>query len=201
MIQSRKDRRGKAARKAHIDGEHHKRKYKCKYNWRCKWNGVTKYIHQHSVKIKNGIVDHFYHAPNTFRGNWSRKIFVREIWIWERQKESMTLPKQYFGEKMFFLDAHRLCNLSLSLLLLYLRPPERVDGVGSPVSVSRLYPTLYFLCEAIFIISISFSLSNIFLSVCQMYVLLLVINSFSFRLSNIFILVYQLYFYQFVKCM
>ena len=43
----------------------------------------------------------------------------------------------------FLLDVHRLCNLSLSLRLLYPRRTERVDGVGWPVSVSPMYPTLY----------------------------------------------------------
>ena len=89
-------------------------------------------------------------------------------------------------DNICFLNAHRLCNLSLSLLLLYLRRTERVDGVGWPVSVSRMYPALYL---SQFVKCISPSLSNVFLPVCQIIPL---------SLSNIFISFCQMY--QFAKC-
>ena len=85
---------------------------------------------------------------------------------------------------MCLLDAHRLCNLSLSLLLLYLRRPERVNGVAWPgLSVSLL-------C---ILHCISLTLSTVFLSVYQLYFFQF-INCISFSLSTVFLSVYQLHF-------
>ena len=88
----------------------------------------------------------------------------------------------------FLLDVHRLCNLSLSLRLLYPRRTERVDGVGWPVSVSPMYPTLYL---SQFVNCISFSLSTVFLSFVQLY--------FS-HLSTVFLSVYELHFFHLFNC-